>query len=165
MDSIFNYIIFLIPLAIFIVRMVSQARNKGNTQAQPVIPVHFEDDEEDRPRKENVPYSLGRGSSEYFKGLNVPAGTNRSVFNHVPLEQSLKPDGPGNLDPSRSLKNADLTDIDLVSKNLISGFSRSPVAAPRTGGRDQGFLKIRNLTPMKQALVMAEILGPPKSLQ
>ena len=129
-DSIFDIMIVLIPLAIFIGRVVVQARNKRNPQPAkkpPPIPVHFEDYEDED--EDNRRFSPSAG----IKTVTVIDQKNRAdTYNPPPLMDSAPKSTP--------LKKA-----------------ISPSAEPA-----QGFLNLNHLSPMKQAVVLAEILGPPK---
>jgi len=132
-DSLFNIIIVLIPIAIFIGRIVLQAQAKRRPEPprkEPPIPVHFEDydDEDDRQF--------------------APSAVSKQVIN-------------------KAINNKDRADTysppplaDNAPKPLPVKKATAPSAEPV-----QGFLNLNHLSPMKQAVVMAEILGPPKSLQ
>ena len=143
-DSFFNYIIFLIPLAIFIGRIVVQARSKR--EAPQNIPIHFEDEEEEKPPvkkaptveqksrggDEFYPYALSQGAPEYLKGLPGMPRAQAPVPPRVPKSQLVNPQGQ-------------------------AAFMAVP--------EQRGFpLNLNNLSPLKQAVVMAEVLGPPKGL-
>ena len=125
-DSLFNIVIVLIPVAIFIGRIVVQARNKRNP-ASPVkqrpIPVHFEDDEDDDDRQY-------RPSS-------------------VPLSVQVKKPG---------------VDTSPIPVNSVPEPPLIKKAKPLSVEPEHGFLYLSHLSPMKQAVVLAEILGPPKGL-
>ena len=128
-DSLFNIIIVLIPLAIFIGRIVVQARSKRNP-APPVkqrpIPVHFEDDDD--------------GEERQFAPSAVPLPV-RNQKDSVDAHSSLV-----------SVKN--------VSEPPPLKKAKTPSAEPA-----HGFLNLNHLSPMKQAVVLAEILGPPKGIE
>jgi len=128
-DSIFNIIIVLIPLAIFIGRIVSQARSKRNP-APPARPrpisVHFEDDEDDEDERRFTPSAVSpplqaKKDNVYAYSAPVPAKS-------IPEESQIK--------------------------------AKMPPVEP-----SQGFIYLNHLSPMKQAVVMAEILGPPKGME
>ena len=144
-DSIFDLFIILIPVAIVIGRFVVRLRGKHNPPPrppQPYIPVHFEDDEDE-------------DDSEYYArptaALEIPqeAAPARPVFN-IPLEL------------------AEAKPVGLPAARLLPG-ANAPVANPPAGDlRDasgSGFLNLKQLSPLKQAVVMAEVLGPPKAFQ
>jgi len=129
-DSIFNVIIVLIPLAIFIGRIVLQAQAKRKPappKKQPPIPVHFEDyDDEDE--RQFAPSAVSKQVSKQVIDHKDRADT----YNPPPLMDSAPKPPP--------LKKAKTLSAESV----------------------QGFLNLNHLSPMKQAVVMAEILGPPK---
>ena len=148
MESLFDYLIFLIPVAILIGRGVLQFRNRRNPAPQPVaIPVHFED-EEAAPAKrekkredslvtkeeENNPYTNYRGSSEYFRELNTRE-MNVQAQNMPRIRRR-------NVTPAPSVQPA--------KRELSFSWSN---------------LRLGHLPPLKQAVVMSEILGPPKGLE
>jgi len=127
-DSIFDIMIVLIPLAIFIGRIVLQAQAKRKPEPlkkQPPIPVHFEDydDEDDRQFSPSA-------------GLKAVIKKDRADTYSPPLSMDSAPKPP-------PLKKA-----------------KAPSVEPA-----QGFLNLNHLSPMKQAVVLAEILGPPKGVE
>jgi len=128
-DSLFNIIIVLIPLAIFIGRIVLQAQAKRKPEPpkkQPPLPVHFED-YEDEDNRQFAPSAVSK---------QVISNKDRAdTYNPPPL-------------------------VDIAPKPLPVVKAKTPSAEPV-----QGFLNLNHLSLMKQAVVMAEILGPPKSLQ
>ena len=143
-DSVFNYIIFLIPLAIFIGRLVVQAR--GKHEAPQNIPVHFEDDDE----------------SEYFKGLNPP---------EVQTPGLAGAQTPVSPPQARAVKR--VTRSQLVNPQLVNPQINVPVPEPvvmetishrAAPGKENFTLNLNHLSPLKQAVIMAEVLGPPKGL-
>jgi len=129
-DSIFDIMIVLIPLAIFIGRIVVQARSKRNP-APPVkqrpIPVHFEDDEDDDDERRFAPSS-------------------------VPLPVQSQKDSVGT--------HSSLVSVKGVPEPPPLKKAKTPSAEPA-----HGFLNLNHLSPMKQAVVLAEILGPPKGIE
>ena len=122
-NSLFNVIIVLIPLAIFIGRAVSQARRRHAPPPPPTrIPVAFEDDdyyEED----------------DYVKPAPKPLPKPAMPF--VAPRTDIPPPAKVNTTPAP--------------------------AAPQPEKKDSP-LNLNHLSPMKQAVVMAEVLGPPKAL-
>jgi hypothetical protein len=127
-DSLFNIIIVLIPVAIFIGRIVLQAQAKRKPEPpkrQPPIPVHFEDYDDDE--RQFAPSAFSR------QAINNKARAD--TYDPPPLADSA-------LKPPPVIK------------------AKTPSAEPV-----QGFLNLNHLSPMKQAVVMAEILGPPKGMQ
>jgi hypothetical protein len=130
-DSLFNIIIVLIPIAIFIGRVVVQARNKRNPTS-PVRPrpitVHFEDDDEENDDERQF----------------APSAVSKQVINNKnKAETYIPPPLVDNTPKPPPVKKAE-----------------APSAEPA-----HGFLYINHLSPMKQAVVLAEILGPPKGME
>ena len=135
-DAVVNFIIILIPVAIVIGRIVAGARNKRNpppAPAQPKIPVHFEDDEDN-----------------YFK-RNIPAKVT-----------------PAKLPATRPRVQATPTTLATLTPAAASGVTPAPgrqAAAAAPSGHKDFTLNLSHLSPLKQAVVMAEILGPPKAME
>jgi len=149
-DSIFNLIIIFIPMAILIGRFVSRVRSRNNPPPkppQPYIPVHFEDDDDE---------------SEYFAKPKAA------------LEMRKEASRPKEVyPPASSLFKAPLEQNFI--KSTIPAFDSPPrAAAPKTSvtarkaeapqERKDFVLNLNHLSAMKQAVVMAEILGTPKGL-
>jgi len=131
-DSFSNLIIVLIPLAIFIGRIVLQAQSKRRPEPprkQPPIPVHFVDDDEEDDRQ------------------FAPSALSRQVIN-------------------KAINNKAKTDT-YTPPPLMDSAPKPPPVMKATDPAEtvQGFLNLAYLSPLKQAVVMAEILGPPKGLQ
>jgi hypothetical protein len=127
-DSLFNIVIVLIPVAIFIGRIVLQAQAKRKPEPprkQPPIPVHFEDYDDDERQF-------------------VPSAFSKQAINNKGRADTYNP--PPSLDSAPK------------PPPLIK--AKTPSAEPA-----QGCLNLNHLSPMKQAVVMAEILGPPKGMQ
>ena len=141
-DSFLN-ILFIVAIAVvFIGRTISAAQKKKEPPPKVTIPVHFEDDD-DEPG--------------YLKNL-----AEASVSEEVP-KKSIAPKVPRL--------------VELKEEPLFSKFQdiKTSEAPPSKGGvvrtaaaseEQKSFpLNLNKLSPMKQAVVMAEILGPPKGLQ
>jgi hypothetical protein len=144
-DSIFNIIIVLIPMAVLIGRLVLQAQAKRRPgtppKKQPPIPVHFEDydDEEER---QFVPSAVP--TSEITQRDSVDAHSSLISMESEP-------------DPLPQRK------AELPSGGEPRAFAARSVAS--SSGPAQFFLNLSHLAPMKQAVVLAEILGPPKGIE
>ena len=171
MDYIVNYIFLLIPLSIFIGRAIVDARNKSKVPPKDII--HFEDEVEEKPvplkaapveKKESddfSPQSLFRGASDYMRRIaseqNLkPARPVSPVRSRVPLSQSLDRQKLGNLEVQSD------TDDRVFEQKVGSLQTQAPVPAAPPAAWSPSFC---HLSPLKQAVVMAEILGPPKALQ
>jgi hypothetical protein len=135
-DSIFDIMIVLIPLAIFISRIVVQARGKHKPQPpvkrQPIT-VHFEDDDE---------------------RLFTPSAVSKPAINKNDRADIYSP--PVLADSSQKPPSVKKAKIPAVGGPRFTGSAVSSAEQARF------FLNLNHLSPMKQAVVMAEILGPPK---
>ena len=178
-DSILNYIVILIPIAIFIGRAVTAARNRRNPpppQPEPHIPIHFEDDYEE---------------DYLIKGLNdndqeAPQTLNRQTISKprpkVSLEQTM---AASESIPSHSLDSglggglqavmaaADREAARAERASMQAGKLNAPPPSPRTAhpfapaasAGTIGNLNISHHSVLRQAVIMSEILGQPKGLQ
>ena len=142
-DFTLNNIIVLIPVAIFVVRFILQATGKRKEPPSerpkplpPLIPVHFEDDI--KPPKISV--------TKTKQIVHQPHKSPKPLL-FLSEEKKVSSDTFGQAIPKRPMEE----------KNKAS-----QVAASK---KDAFFLKLNKLSPIKQAVVMAELLGPPKSLQ
>jgi len=123
-DSIFDLMIVLIPLAIFIGRIIVQARSKRNPpKKQPPIPVHFEDYEDE----DEAPF--------------VPSSVTKTVLNKKDRVDTYSPP---------------------ISINSLPGPPAPKKAKIPSAEPAHVFLNLNHLSQLKQAVVLAEILGPPK---
>ena len=151
-DEISNYIIFLIPLAIFIGRIFLQAKNRNNSQAesQTQPKARYEDEEDDFIRR------LSGNTANQRQPVQKPKQSSTKIKKTAaPPEKSLNVLDSGNLTtPGR--------------KPPPGAASRKTPVRPVTGvtaASGTGFLKLASLSPLKQAVIMAEVLGTPKGLQ
>jgi len=130
-DSIFEYIIIFIPIAIFIGRMVSKYRHKNQAPPpkipQPDISVHFEDDDY---------------HDDYDEDYRDDEHINKEPVKNIP--------------PAWSPPLAPAVSVNLAEK--------TPVSIPVLPRQKDFVFNLNHLSPLKQAVVMAEILGPPKGL-
>ena len=150
-DSFANLLFVFVALAIFIVRTVVEARKKKAPPPR-VPPVHFEDGKKapasGNKRIEEGEYSpyLSRGASEYSKGMTTQSTTKARKKQSQPLA-------------ARAVKDTDLLSVTADKTSPAKGIT-PPVSPERRIG-----LNLNHLSPMKQAVVMAEVLGPPKRIQ
>ncbi|MCL2094013.1 MAG: hypothetical protein FWH12_07450 [Treponema sp.] len=164
-DSIFNYIIVLIPVAIFVGRLLIGAINKAQATADPALEqlIHFEEEEEDE--EEDVVAPLGGSgmpilkSSEKKKEEEDPEA-------RVSFSREDIPQGRSQGRPPRAASRPSRAGQTLVpQEDLLSPLSaRSVQAQVREPARSISET-LSHLSPLKQAVIMAEILGPPKGLQ
>jgi hypothetical protein len=141
-----NGIVF-IAIAIFIGRLILQFRRRGGEEGKkPPSPISgfFGDEEEagnePEERSGRASYSRTRGSSDFLREI-------------VMREEAAAPRPPVSVQPSV-----------LVRPPVVEQPVRRHEEAPR-GSEAGGFLSSLNrLSPLKRAVVFAEILGPPKGL-
>ena len=141
-DSLFNLVIILIPLAIFIGRIVVSARNKRHPPPrapQPHIPVHFEDD-------------VDEDDSGYFKNLASHGSTGTRSRTQTSSRGKLIPKEEKPFPP-------------VASSAKPSPASKKNAEVAASSGRKDLSLNLSHLSALKQAVVMAEVLGPPKGMQ
>jgi len=135
-EEVLNLIIIAVPLAIFIGRIVVNARNKRNPPpkpAQPHIPVHFEDEDDGYFRKRAT------ASTTPVKATAVkPRVHTAPTLSATPTKSAM---------PTKSAPPAP---------------GRNAVGAAASG---QFTFNLNHLSALKQAVVMAEILGPPKGME
>ena len=146
-DEISSSILLLIPLAIFIGRIFLQAksRNTSQTKSQIEEPVIYDEEEDDFIRRLSGKGTSNQRQSKTFSNNKKAA---------VAPEKSLGVLGSGNL-PS-SGRSSPATAARKTPVRSVAGVA----AASGTG-----FAKLANLSPLKQAVIMAEVLGPPKGMQ
>jgi hypothetical protein len=161
-DSFSNLIFIALAIAVFVGRTILQAKKKREPPPR-IPPVHFMDKKgtpvqrktpvqkrasflEYKEQEEDVfTYAFSRGSSEFFRD-SVTSDVAASGASAVPAA-------------SQNGKTIRQTQTVLVP---------TPVSGPRASQKYQGqrgfVLNLNHLSPMKQAVVMAEILGTPKGM-
>jgi hypothetical protein len=176
-ESIFNYIFILIPIAIFVGRVVVQAKNKRSPPPPPKrIPVHFEDDEDEYPAKPKVPPKAVQPKGIFSKEI-FP----KEFYESLKRESFPKETIPGESFPAESFPKEDVPKDNFSLDNyrrdsfplesyppapaLSISAARQPSASQKRETPKAGGLNLGHLSPLKQAVVMAEILGTPKALQ
>ena len=140
-DSLTNLIFLLIPLAIFLGRIVVDARNKRNsggaTGRTSRAPLRSEDDDEPK-------YFRKRASTQ--SPAAAPRRTQTARKPTVPLAPAL---------------SSPISEAAAGPKAPLSRVNAARMVSPE----HQSFpLNLTRLPPLKQAVVMAEVLGPPKGL-
>jgi hypothetical protein len=128
----------MIPMAILVGRAVAQARRKHGPQ--PKIPVHFEDDEDD--------YEGPKASQEYVKEMAARRIPSKPRRNLAPAPAGI------------SMATAS-------SPPIKAGKGLPEKAPPALAVPDRAAFpqNVARLSPLKQAVVMAEVLGPPKAFR
>jgi len=139
----FGYVIFIIiVVVVFVIRAVAQAGKKH--EEPPPIPVHFEDDIEEP--------SAVRDTVHKSAPVKPPAVSAAKMGQYRPL-------------PQLSLSPNVTTAARAAPAPKVSPAYGSPVGAGAASTGQKGIaLNLNHLSPMKQAVVMAEILGTPKGL-
>lgn len=150
MDSFFSNIGFIIlAIVIFTGRAIIQARKKRNpppkkpvakrAPPKPKISVHFEDDKEPDYFRAKAPARVSRPKAVF-------AGPESTIFREsLATEKSIGRPGQASFDNPYPKSQA--------------------IPAAGKASPEKGYARIGQLSPLKQAVIMAEILGPPKSLQ
>ena len=145
-------------VVIFVVRTILQAKKKQEKPPpQHRIPVHFVDDDE----------------GEYFR-KNTPAGTSTAVPKKAPLHGSLAASSATQAklrqnQSARLRKTVPAIMKAATESGTAAGTKAAAAERPGTGAVSPGqkglLFNLNQLSQMKQAVVMAEILGPPKGMQ
>ena len=150
-ENLSNYVIFLIPVALVISRFVRRAKAKREPPPkkppQPYIPVHFEDDVEDdndfsRNRDDHVSTAVTQQAKDTVRKNKTFAG---KAQKSVASPFASKPEMP----------------VFGVTKTPAPAVTNlRPISSPQ---RDFSF-NFDHLSPLKKAVLMAEILGKPKAM-
>ena len=169
-DSIFDLFIILIPVAIVIGRFATRLKNKRNPPPkppQPYIPIHFEDDEDDsdyvytpKPAEEIPKKALSPIQPAF---LAAKLESLERAYEQTRLEQVQTKLVHTELAPLAH--NTALEPVKAVAAARPAVKLPAVTASVPVESSGSGFLNINKLSPLKQAVVMAEVLGPPKSLQ
>ena len=166
-DSIFDSIIILIPIALLIVRFLVQARGKSKRQPQPErppIPVHFEDDIEEEPW-----VKIDEDVKETPQKPSVVKSNKSPLFpavfeeSYAGVRQAALPSMRTAFDTQPGPHGADSDSRGSLFGKPVAARKDSRPPVPQT--KPDFFLNLSKLPPLKQAVIMAEVLGPPKALQ
>jgi len=146
-DSLFNIIIIMIPLAIFIGRAVVQARSKHNPPppAPTPPPIHFEEEEEE----------------EYFHAIHMRE--EQGHFHAAHLREAPEPPQKPLPAPAPVQKRPLGGEMPSLGAAFSSLTPVQPVISPKIPA--EPVFNLAHLSQMQQAVVMAEVLGPPKASQ
>ena len=158
-DFLFNNGVIFIAIAIFIGRLILQLRRKGGEEGEKPpsqVPHFFEETEEDDEAEESgrrIAYSRTRGSSDFLRDLVMREAVREAAPRPPPPKPSLWPP------PEPEIRPAAL--VPPPAKPAV----RPAVEESRPpAGRAAGFpASLDRLSPLKRAVVLAEILGPPKA--
>ena len=193
MDGLFNLVLILIPLAIFIGRAITHNKRKHAQQQQPPPPPpppvqfqeEFEDDgNDDLPhwmrapkRKEvvekvieiiqekedpNLPH-WERGASKTKKQKKEAApAVSKSIFEKLEPMVVAPLQVEASAAPAIAVPNI-APPLPISSKGSPNVQRPLVFASVNASAGERGLSNLNHLSPLKQAVVMAEILGPPKS--
>ena len=190
-DSFINILFVIAAVGFFVIRTVVQAKKKqGEAEApppQPHIPVHFEDDDdEDDPEyfRNKTPVqtpapTVPRAPRPVFTPLLEPVF--KTALNPAPAVNP-KPPSFGiepRIDdatfagarqapetPEKSRGAVPLAPaVGAPGTRMAAAAKSAAVAGTVRSGQKDFFLYLSRLPPMKQAVVMAEVLGTPKGMQ
>ena len=134
-DSIFDNIFFLIPIAIIIGRVVIQAKKKQ--QAPPPAPKIPVHFEDDEGAEGAAVLRLPKAALKKPRKIKRPPA--------IPVEA-----------PGVSRGNA-------VPAEALAQEAPAPVKSAPV--QNDFAFNLNHLSPLKQAVIMAEVLGPPKGIQ
>jgi len=137
MDNPFNIFIIIVIVVVFIGRVIIQATKKP--EKPPEIPVHFEDDEPEYPTV-RTPVRSAAAS---------PLSQAAKLSQNRPLAQTAR---------LPSIKTAG------AAAQKASPAGQNTPAGPVSPQQNSFALNLNRLSPMQQAVIMAEILGTPKGL-
>ena len=158
-DSIFNLIFVLIPISILIGRGIVQARAK-HAPPPPMKPVHFEEEVELPPTAEALSQDRGFRPMETAREPEPPPkqvpGPKRTPKPEIkeqiaPLPAALAANLPNQTQPPQ---------VRPLRPIVCSAPPRTQTVFLASPGQ----VNLSHLTPLQQAVVMAEILGPPKGM-
>ncbi|MDR2617489.1 MAG: hypothetical protein LBC62_01345 [Treponema sp.] len=146
-DNLFNYIIILVPIAIFIFRIIGNLRKQDNAPVSPVSGAGYEDDdEEEEEDDERIPF---------------PQGPKQGLFPVVPAEKAPVVPPPVPAFPPVVPASQPALQEESPSRQKTT----SPGALRVKPEQTRGFpYNLDYLAPLKRGVVLSEILGPPKGL-
>ena len=163
-----NLIFIAIAIAVFIVRTVAESKKKKKApppRKPQVEPLHFE--VEKKTEEKTLAYAQTRLASDFIKDLAAKNSAGRSVAAPAPARKTGE---------KKSKKQAAEVKDSAVFKDTaagyegnagslpVSGQGPSPADSRKAQGQAGFAFNLNNLSPLKQAVVMAEILGPPKGM-
>ena len=167
MDSVFDLLIFLFPAAFFIFRMVAKAKKGQEKKAAPPprAPIRLKIEDDDLPHWERTKDKNVALRTPSVSAKNVKAP--KPAAAKVMLSQMGPKSSPA-ITPSPGSKISPALD----EKNILpsAGFATTQEAEEKKSEQtkqaasNKPVFNLSNLSPLKQAVVMAEILGPPKGM-
>jgi hypothetical protein len=157
-DFVFDNGIIFIAIAIFIGRLILQLRRKGGEERKKPpspAPVFFGGEKADDTAEEDtggrIVYSRTRGSSDFLREL---------VMREAAMEAAAPRRPPVVVQPSIAVKPP--VPVQPPVEQTIRRHDEESRPSRGKAGRFPVFLN--RLSPLKQAVVLAEILGPPRGI-
>jgi hypothetical protein len=148
-DFFFDNGVIFIAIAIFVGRLILQLRRRGGEEERkPAAPVEEAVDAGAEDEDGRIAYSLTRGSSDFLREL---------VMREAAAEAAPRPSPP----PKPGIPPAAAAPLPSTQSARFPREERRPSA-----GEAAGFpAALQNrLSPLRRAVIFAEILGPPKGL-
>jgi hypothetical protein len=169
-DFIFDNVFYLVIAAVFIGRLVlrfSAAGRRGEKKASPPLPSFFrmeedgeEEDEPGTPAGEGsrVDYSQTRSSSDYLKELVLREAA-REAARKIPVQSPVRP-APVKLSPAL------VSAFDEPQAKKTGSLPKKEGVPQETAVFSAGrrLSAVDHLPSLKRAVILAEILGPPKGM-
>ena len=170
-DSIFNIIFIIAIMGIFVARKIAEAKKKKAAPPKPkaapkIQPLHFEvDEEEEAPQHIKTPEAQGKAGSKLAAVINtIAASRGASAPDAARTAKKQKKQAPASAQTMSTTlfpEGDGLLSAGAARSSPVMGNVRTGTASSGQGGFA---LNLNHLSPMKQAVVMAEILGQPKGL-
>ena len=164
--SFANIIFIVLAVVILIGRTVVQTKKKKapppkkpaakSVPQKPKISVHFEDDKEPDYFRNKTPASVSKTGSK-TQVTHAAQGSPAAQGSYAARSQKAA------LTKSLLFEKTPFNEPITAASDIPA--SKSQAVLTRGVSPERGIVNLNQLSPLKQAVVMAEILGPPKSLQ
>ena len=153
MENVSNLIFIAVAMAIFIGRTVVQARKKKEEEKNPPPPPP-------KPQVQALHFELKDDDEDDIPGyLKKPAAAPVAKVAKQPVKPTKKQ--PSSLlTKASAVKKKDMP----IPANVDKLFQNKGTAVAASSEQSGFSFNLDHLSPMKQAVVMAEILGPPKGM-
>jgi len=170
-DIPINLVIVLVPLAIFIGRIVVAARKKIRPTPKTPAPVQVKKEDDDLPHWLREPAQAAKtpavqknkASRKLFQPLKKAGDLAALLDNSAPV--SAAPEGRRLSEPAISDSDGSRRRAPVMEAAARNAAAKTPLSNEKAAPSGPGLFNLNRLSPLKQAVVMAEILGPPKGLQ
>ena len=152
-ENLFNILIVIVAIVVFVVRSFLQvkASKKAATQKRPKpAPAIFKKDDDEEPYRD-LAYYVELEEKKAKEEASANAAKKKVVSRKAPPVQ-------------RVVKDVNISES-IAPKHSPATFPVIPIASSRRSGRRSGISGLKHLSPLKQAVVMAEVLGSPKALK